>query len=205
MSARSTSHWSCPHCGSTDILLNGTSESGKQKYHCEACNKFGEMGLDQMSIQSVLTRMQSTPAIRGAKLLHPEIRALVRAKFSQELTPIAVPTAYAQTLFNFIAFTDQERYVRELPPESWRMIELWKPFFRYISRYGLVDDSRWLNEIISFELMKVYADDILEPQHRVTAIYAAGNLLYLIQLLEDFADYPFRKDSGEPSQGTGQE
>src|SRR3989440_2445181 len=29
----------CPHCGSEDIVRNGRSPNGKQKYRCKACKR----------------------------------------------------------------------------------------------------------------------------------------------------------------------
>ena len=29
----------CPHCGSEDIVRNGRSPNGKQKYRCKACTR----------------------------------------------------------------------------------------------------------------------------------------------------------------------
>ncbi len=34
----------CPHCGSIDLVSNGhNKKSGKQKYHCKGCGKYGTL------------------------------------------------------------------------------------------------------------------------------------------------------------------
>ena len=189
----------CPECGKYSIVYNGTMDSGKQKYRCTNCGKNGVLDLHGMSVRSVLARMQTPIAIRGIKLLHPELKEMIRCKFHDELTPMAVPTVYACTIYKFLTVTKEQLYRTELPPESWRMLELWRPFFRYVANYGLVDDSRQFNELIAGEMMKVYADESIAPIRRVQMIYAAGNVLYMIQLLEDMADLPFQNDTNDQS------
>jgi IS1 family transposase/transposase-like protein len=35
--------YSCPKCGSENIIKNGHGENGKQKFHCKDCNKWGRL------------------------------------------------------------------------------------------------------------------------------------------------------------------
>lgn len=36
-----TTHCKCQRCGSLNLRKNGHSTSGKAKYHCKDCNKYG--------------------------------------------------------------------------------------------------------------------------------------------------------------------
>ena len=38
-----TISYRCPRCQSDDLVRNGTSRSGKQKYHCKSCGAYGTL------------------------------------------------------------------------------------------------------------------------------------------------------------------
>lgn len=33
----------CPHCASPDLVRNGRTSTGQQKYHCKACHRYGTL------------------------------------------------------------------------------------------------------------------------------------------------------------------
>ncbi len=37
----------CPRCGSYRTVYNGTTPTGKQKYHCRACGRYGTFAPDR--------------------------------------------------------------------------------------------------------------------------------------------------------------
>ncbi len=37
----------CPHCSSPNLVKNGRTSSGQQKYHCKDCQRYGTLDLQK--------------------------------------------------------------------------------------------------------------------------------------------------------------
>jgi transposase-like protein len=61
----------CPHCDSDNIRRNGFSKSGKQKYHCLACKRYGTLGAEpkysEERKQEILNTYFERASLRGVE------------------------------------------------------------------------------------------------------------------------------------------
>ncbi len=126
------------------------------------------------------------------ELLNPQLRSMVQKRFGQELKPMEVLPAYATVLFNFLRIDCRSYYENRLPQDCLIILEHLEKWFEYVSRYGKLDDYDVFNDIMILELAKTFADDRLSPGNRIQIIYACGNLPYMVQVLEGFANHPFQ-------------
>ena len=65
----------CTHCRSTNVRKNGTTASGKQKYHCQDCESYGtlqpaEPGYSDERKQEILRAYQERPSMRGIERIY---------------------------------------------------------------------------------------------------------------------------------------
>lgn len=93
----------CTKCGSTNICKNGKSTSGKQKYHCKACNGYGTLNPSQgYSCErkaEILRATQERSSLRGLERTFGVARQTVakwiraEAEALPTLPPLAPATA----------------------------------------------------------------------------------------------------------------
>ena len=59
----------CRKCGSIDIVKNGRTKAGKQKYHCKDCHAYGtlelEVGYSPQRKAEILRAYQERSSLRG--------------------------------------------------------------------------------------------------------------------------------------------
>ncbi len=48
----------CRRCGNTNIRKNGKTASGRQKYHCKACNMYGTLDPKEPERAAVYTQVE---------------------------------------------------------------------------------------------------------------------------------------------------
>ena len=78
----------CPHCGSIDLVSNGHNQkNGKQKYHCNACDKYGTLDAaprySQERKEEILKAYFERPSMRGIERVFGVARQTVSAWLKQ--------------------------------------------------------------------------------------------------------------------------
>ena len=76
----------CTKCGSDTIRKNGFTGSGKQKYHCKACNSYGSIdpqrGYSQEQRELVLNAYLERTSLRGLERIFGISRQTIAAWIS---------------------------------------------------------------------------------------------------------------------------
>ncbi len=57
----SRSRRQCPKCQSFQTVFNGTTETGKQKYFCKSCRRYGSFDLERASRDHTPRRRAELP------------------------------------------------------------------------------------------------------------------------------------------------
>ena len=59
----------CPKCESSDIVKNGMTQAGKQKYYCKSCDSYGTLDLEERYSAErkaeILRAYQERSSLRG--------------------------------------------------------------------------------------------------------------------------------------------
>ncbi len=73
----------CPHCQSTQLKKNGKTASGKQKYYCHACGKYGTLNPEprytEERKEEILRAYQERSSFRGVERTFKVARQTVSA------------------------------------------------------------------------------------------------------------------------------